>query len=231
MLHLLPTALPRVTLIALLAGLPACTDGAFTGGSGASGDAAAASPSPTPPAVDENDGTSPETDQQDAVEEQKKKKKKKKAKTWPPDAEDEDDESVDTSEDDLKPVPLPLDFVRLPDTAAWDNCLLVAVNGGEEQKLGCNHSGAAAGTITVMAKPQPACNSIRLRLTSNGAPNWTTADATAIATYFRLSRPLPGKIKVQANDNSDDDFNDLNLTIDGRGAVRFTIENSTLSCE
>lgn len=210
--------------LGLLAGIVACNDGGFTGSSGATSGTPEASPSPEPTLQSE-----PGADKNDAV----KKPKKKKTKKFPPDEgdESEEEEDLDTTEDALKPVPLPLDFVRLADTAAWDNCLFVSVNGGEEQKLGCNHSGAATGTVTVMAKPKPACNTLRLRLTSNGNPNWSTEKADAIATYFHLARPDANKVQVQANDNKDGDFNDLNLTVSGRGAVKFTIENSNLTCE
>lgn len=147
------------------------------------------------------------------------------------DSSGDDDDLLESDDDQIALVALPLDFQRFPDTAANDNCLFMIINKQPEQKFGCNHSGGAQNTITAMVKPKPYCNTIRLRLTSNNVQSWTTANASDISTFFRISKPAANVIKLQANDNRDNDFNDLNLTISGRDKIKFTIENSGQGCD
>ncbi len=128
------------------------------------------------------------------------------------------------------PIDAQIEFHHLPDTASWTNCLKIQVNGGPETDLGCN-KGAPLLTASVVAKAPPFCNIVRLNLYSNGAFNKTTANAATVADSFIIQQIGPGNFRVQCNDNSDDDYNDLNLTMNAVGDVKFTIENSGFPCQ
>lgn len=139
--------------------------------------------------------------------------------------------SAGVAADPTIPVPLPLQFTRLPDGARNTNCLYITLNGGAEQQLGCNKgTDAAIKTTSVMALPKPSCNSVRLRMTSNGVTVWSTQNAADIAKYFKPPQVSPGKIQLQCNDNGDSDFNDMNLIMDSLGQISFTIENTGIAC-
>ena len=127
------------------------------------------------------------------------------------------------------PISASIEFHHLPDTAAWTNCLKIQVNGGPETDLGCN-MGQALKTAQIVANAPPFCNIVRLNLYSNGNFNKTTANAADVAKSFLITKVSPGNFKVQCNDNYDDDFNDLNLTMNAVGSVNFTIENSGIGC-
>jgi len=152
------------------------------------------------------------------------------------------------------PVPIELNFVRLSSSSAWDNCVSVVVNGqGPEVSLGCNHDASAATITEVMGLPKPSCNTLRLFLYSNGHPNTSTANPSAIragpATDTPTSRTthilgLDGfevvplvlssvpTIYLIGNDNGDQDPNpNFRFTIDSKGQGNITIENSNLPCQ
>jgi hypothetical protein len=128
------------------------------------------------------------------------------------------------------PIDAEIEFHHLADTAAWTNCLKIQVNGGPETDLGCNHGGAAVATAKVVANSAPFCNIVRLNLYSNGAFNKSTADAAQVAASFIIQQIGTSNFSVQCNDNNDNDYNDLNLTMNAVGAVSFTIENSGIPC-
>jgi len=128
------------------------------------------------------------------------------------------------------PVDAQIEFHHLPDTASWTNCLKIQVNGGPETDLGCN-KGAPLLTATVVANAPPFCNIVRLNLYSNGAFNKTTADPATVADSFIIQALGPGNFSVKCNDNYDNDYNDLNLTMNAVGDVKFTIENSGVPCQ
>lgn len=118
---------------------------------------------------------------------------------------------------------------RQADTAAWTNCLKVQINGGAEIDLGCNH-GAIVPTVTADALAKPKCNVVRLILYSNGKKNRTTENPDHIANDFRITKLGTNSFKVQCNDNRDNDFNDLNLSISSADA-NLSIENTNFTCE
>jgi hypothetical protein len=125
---------------------------------------------------------------------------------------------------------LPMQFTRLADTARNTNCLYVSINNGAEQLLGCN-KGPATPAPSFMVQPKPACNTVRLRMTTNNRQAWTTQNQADVSSFFKPPTILgPGKIRIQCNDNGDKDFNDMNLVMDGLGLIQFTIENSTVPC-
>lgn len=129
---------------------------------------------------------------------------------------------------ELPPIKVSLGITREKDTALMTNCLKASLNGGPDVDLGCN-KGALVPTVTVDAKPKPACNTLRLVLYSNGAKNRSTEDTAQVARDFQFARDASGIISVKCNDNGDRNWNDLNLKIDAR-AVNLTIENSALPC-
>ena len=134
--------------------------------------------------------------------------------------------------EDVPPQLLPMQFTRLPDTAANTNCLYVSINKGAEQLLGCNKgSSGNTGSTKFMVLPKPACNTVSLRMTTNGRQVWTTQNQSDISSYFQPPTVLgSGKIQIKCNDNGDRDFNDMNLEMDGLGKISFTIENSSVPC-
>jgi hypothetical protein len=127
------------------------------------------------------------------------------------------------------PVDAQIEFHHLPDTASMMNCLKIQVNGGPEIDLGCNQ-GPPLLSAQVQAQPPPFCNIVRLNLYSNGLFNKTTANAADVPRSFIFQQLGPGNFMVQCNDNYDNDFNDLNLTMNAVGNVLFTIENTSFSC-
>ena len=127
------------------------------------------------------------------------------------------------------PVNAKIEFHHLSDTASWTNCLKIQVNGGPETDLGCN-KGAPLLAAQVMANAAPFCNVVRLNLYSNGKFNKSTSNANDIAKSFIINKISAGNFNVKCNDNSDNDFNDLNATINAVGDVRFTIENTGIGC-
>ncbi|MFO0677676.1 MAG: hypothetical protein U0169_14165 [Polyangiaceae bacterium] len=128
-----------------------------------------------------------------------------------------------------QPVSGVLEFHHLPDTARWTNCLKVQVNGGPETDLGCN-KGAPLLSANVVVNAPPACNVVRLNLYSNGKFNKSTSNPADVAKSFVIQKLGPGNFSVKCNDNGDNDFNDLNLTMNAKDGVLFTIENTGIAC-
>ena len=128
-------------------------------------------------------------------------------------------------------IDVPIEFQHLPDTAHWTNCLKISVNGGPEVDLGCNR-GDPLKTASVTAKSKPFCNQVRLNLYSNGKFNKSTQNSADVQASFRIQRTAPGQFTVQCNDNSDNDYNDLNLSMTSKSpSITYTVENSGIACD
>jgi hypothetical protein len=69
------------------------------------------------------------------------------------------------------------------------------------------------------------CNVLSLTFTSlSKRGNFQTFSTATTPYVFRIQRIGASSFKVQANDNGDSDWNDLNLDITGDGSFKFTIE-------
>jgi hypothetical protein len=156
---------------------------------------------------------------------------------------DDDEDSVTIEDGSVGIVSKSINFKRLADTAAHTNCLYVTLNPGTpseqpEEKLGCNKGGEDDSKVLLKLRKKGSnnfCNILRLRLTSQGGGAatevWNTKDNSVAAKFFNMERPNDRTIKLQANDNGDDDFNDLNLTFSrDDDDVIFKIENTSGTC-
>ena len=124
-----------------------------------------------------------------------------------------------------------LTITRNQDGAKFKNCVRANIVGQAPTELGCNRvspNGARTplvSNINIKAKTNT-CNVLSLTLTSDSGGGGRVLSSNANIQRFIVKRLGPNNFNVQANDNNDNDWHDLDLTITGDGTVKFTIENS-----
>jgi hypothetical protein len=125
------------------------------------------------------------------------------------------------------------------DSAAFKNCLYANIVGQPPVEIGCNRE-APRGTrlpqksSTIKLKTNE-CNQLHLVLYTQkdgeAAPS-PNVDTTTSISRFQIQKVEPRKFKINANDNFDQNWNDLNVTIYSENPkIKFTIENSGFPCD
>jgi hypothetical protein len=174
-----------------------------------------------------------------------------------PTTEDPVDSGTVTTDDDGKValVDAELKIDRLPDSAAWQNCLYAHIVGQPVIELGCNRTAPKndnrpplVQNIRLKLKTNE-CNQLRVYFKTNSGrglydnvstvtPNrifsGTSKNETGAAgPGINVIREAGGSILIEANDNSDRYWHDVYLRITppaGKSNLKFTIENSGLPC-
>jgi len=142
---------------------------------------------------------------------------------------------VITTEDGgkVETVETTLTIVSNSDHAKFKNCVnakLTNLPTEPAKELGCNRDapyGAARSRGSVKMKVQTnVCNVMSISFTSQSSVNGpvNTLSTSSTSSRFRISRLGPNSFKIMANDNTDGDWNDLNLNVTGDGSFKFTIE-------
>jgi hypothetical protein len=140
---------------------------------------------------------------------------------------------------EIKLVDAELIVSRSTDGAAWKNCLYAGIQGQPDVELGCNRASPGGnrlppGRANIKLKTNE-CNQLRLALYTQrpgeGAP---TPNLSTVGTIsrFQIQKLEPRKFKINANDNFDNDWNDLNVTIyTTNPKIKFTIQGSGIPCD
>ena len=117
--------------------------------------------------------------------------------------------------------------------ARFKNCVNAKVNNlptEPVQELGCNRDspfGNPRFKSTVKIKVQTnVCNVLVLSLTSQSSPGGSvnTLATSSTSSRFIIRRTGLNSFNIMANDNNDNDWNDLNLTVTGDGSFKFTMD-------
>lgn len=118
------------------------------------------------------------------------------------------------------------------DRAKFKNCVSARLTNLPQEpakELGCNRSepyGASLSRQSAKIKVQTnACNVMNISFTSQSRTETRTLSTSANSSRFIIKRTGPNSFNVQANDNSDNDWRDLDLDIIGDGTFKFTIES------
>lgn len=144
---------------------------------------------------------------------------------------------------------------RLPDSAAWQNCLFAHIVGQPEIELGCNRNAPKSNNRPPLAKnvkmklKTNTCNQLRVYFRSNSGKglkdNVSTEDPGRISSGatkqgtgingpgINIIKEPGGSFLLEANDNGDADWHDVYLRITppaGRSNIKFTVENSGIPC-
>ena len=119
------------------------------------------------------------------------------------------------------------------DNAKFKNCVNAKINNlptVAAKELGCNRDapyGSKRTRANVKIKVQTnVCNVMGISFTSQSAAGGpvNTLSTSSTSSRFRISRKGPNSFNIMANDNTDNDWNDLNLDVTGDGSFKFTIE-------
>lgn len=132
-----------------------------------------------------------------------------------------------------------LKIIRNGDGAHYQNCLYANIIGQPESDLGCNRPGiypAKYGTLPVpdatLKVLSNTCNVLSLKLrTNSGAGLKDNVSTTTSPSRFIITKTGPGQFTIKANDNNDQNWNDLSLTITANSAIKYTIEGSNIPCD
>jgi hypothetical protein len=125
------------------------------------------------------------------------------------------------------------------DSAAFKNCLYANIVGQPEVEIGCNRVAPRGDrlpqkTSKIKLKTNE-CNNLRLVLYTqkDGEKDPTpNVDTTTKVGRFQIQKLEPRKFQINANDNTDQNWNDLNVTIYSENPkIKFTIENSGIACD
>jgi hypothetical protein len=150
-----------------------------------------------------------------------------------------DNQLVVDDSGEIKLIDADLVVSRSEDTAAWKNCLYAGIQGQPDVELGCNRVTVRGDrlpprTAKVKLKTNE-CNQLRLALHTQrdgeGAP---TPNLSTVGTIsrFQIQKLEPRKFKINANDNFDNSWNDLNVTIyTTNPKIKFTIQGSGIPCD
>ena len=125
------------------------------------------------------------------------------------------------------------------DGAHFQNCLFANILGQAPADLGCNRPGVFPAKYGTLPVPNASikvmtntCNVLSLKLrTNSGAGLKDNVSTTTSPTRFIITKTGPGQFNIKANDNGDNNWNDLNLTIKADNNVKYTIENSNIPCD
>ena len=132
-----------------------------------------------------------------------------------------------------------LTLIRNKDVAKFQDCLFVNIVGQPPTDLGCNRPYAYSpskitDTTPRLVKVQTnTCNVLHVALKTSKANGTPVTDnvSTPNPNSFRITKTGPYEFNVIANDNGDQEWNDLNVTIKGDGKIKFTIEGSNIPCD
>jgi len=140
---------------------------------------------------------------------------------------------------EIKLIDADLVVSRSEDSAAWKNCLYAGIQGQPDVELGCNRATVRGDrlpprTARIKLKTNE-CNQLRLALhTQRDGEAKTTPNLSTVGTIsrFQIQKLEPRKFKINANDNFDNHWNDLNVTIyTTNPKIKFTIQGSGIPCD
>lgn len=140
---------------------------------------------------------------------------------------------------EIKLIDADLVVSRSEDSAAWKNCLYAGIQGQPDVELGCNRVTVRGDrlpprTAKIKLKTNE-CNQLRLALhTQRDGEATTTPNLSTVGTIsrFQIQKLEPRKFKINANDNFDNSWNDLNVTIyTTNPKIKFTIQGSGIPCD
>lgn len=150
-----------------------------------------------------------------------------------------DNQLVVDDSGEIKLIDTDLVVSRSEDTAAWKNCLYAGIQGQPDVELGCNRVTVRGDrlpprTAKIKLKTNE-CNQLRLALhTQRDGEATTTPNLSTVGTIsrFQIQKLEPRKFKINANDNFDNSWNDLNVTIyTTNPKIKFTIQGSGIPCD
>ena len=118
------------------------------------------------------------------------------------------------------------------DRAKFKNCVSARLTNLPQEpakQLGCNRSAPYGGKLdrqsAKMKVQTNTCNVMNISFTSQNQSGTRTLSTNANSSRFIIKRTGPNSFNVQANDNDDNDWRDLDLDIIGDGSFKFTIES------
>jgi hypothetical protein len=118
------------------------------------------------------------------------------------------------------------------DRAKFKNCVSARLTNLPQEparQLGCNRSAPYRDRLNrqsaKMKVQTNTCNIMNISFTSDSGSGARTLSTSANSSRFIIKRTGPNSFNVQANDNDDNDWRDLDLDIIGDGSFKFTIES------
>jgi hypothetical protein len=140
---------------------------------------------------------------------------------------------------EIKLVDAELIISKSTDRARWKNCLYAGIDGQPDVEIGCNRVSPGGTRLeqksTSIKLKTNECNQLRLTLhTQKDGQNATSPNISTVgqASRFQIRRLAPSKFAINANDNFDNDWMDLNVTIYTENPkIKFTIKGSNFTCD
>ncbi len=146
-----------------------------------------------------------------------------------------------------------LTVTRNGDGAHFQNCMEAFIDGQAPVSLGCNrpapypasYGGANLVSAVTIKLKTGVCNVLKLRMFSRQSPGGASTlklDTNVPSTVFSpqnvpsrgpgfLISKVSDQFTIGANDNNDNRWVDLNLSIKGDGRAKFTMQGTNIPCD
>jgi len=125
-------------------------------------------------------------------------------------------------------ITLSLKITGLDNNALFEDCLYVRIDGGVRHFVGCNHDPGIQGKQVDIQLAGPACYEVGLEMTiDNGTTVRTVAAGGAEAYRWKVYDQTP--IRVEFEDNADNDYDDFQFTVD-MDRTYFGLEGYPIGC-